>query len=364
MGRKNYNYNILIISNLILHYSQNYKLKVQKIVVFEFEHLSKKFKERGNWSIDYFGIKVSTLGLSNTNPINGILISGIKTLKKLPDRTKENLIEIPIDEIDRIEFALENIANVISLVESSKRTILSTIPSIFLIPENENDKIYLDNSTGFKFNSKKRTNSNYRTQFDMEFCLQNLADRLDGIAIISEANATGHLAGKFHEYFRFFERAFKRSNKGLLKPLSEFLSKNDMMGYSETEIENWIDIRHRSVHANNKKGFVVERDLRSYVPRLEQAVYEVLFNKASWHNKSTLRRSLLDFPVGTVNSSNEKYFKHGTAFKMDIQPLDETSSYPISFKEVFGELPDNAWAPITKEIKFAGDSLSVIPDKE
>jgi hypothetical protein len=274
-------------------------MKLIKSVILCFPSIPENFSK---WRIIYGNIKIQTLNKIPEKNQECLLISAEKPLKKLPIKTEKGLIQIDNIELKEVEQAIENIANIISLSQKVKRTISSTSPSIFLAPTTKKDKVFLENAAGFDFTTSNRTEQHAQIKFDIEFCLKNLNDRFDGIRIIAEANACDHLSGKFHEYLRFLERAFNRESRGLIVPLTDFLIQNKSMDYSQEEIKEWINARHKSVHANHKDGFFVEGDIRPIVHRIEQACYEVLLNKKTWRDKSSLRRNLFSIECGTIGN--------------------------------------------------------------
>ena len=314
--------------------------------------------------INYGDITIKTHETKSKKDKNFILVTAEKELKELPSKTDKNLVKVPKDIIKELEQSLENVVNIISLCERLKRSISSTIPSIFLIITNDNEKKFLSDAKGFDFEKYDRVKNAAIIKFDIEFCLKNLNDRLDGIQIISEANSSEHLSGKFHEYFKFLERAFKRANRGLIEPLSKFLEQNSILGYTKEEIENWITVRHKSIHANRRDGYFVEGDIRPFISRIEQASYEVLFNKKTWHDRSSNRRNLFQISAGTKSSSNEIFAYKGAKMEMRMQLLDETGSYPLNLNAMFNKLNDNWWAPLTKDLKLGGNKLEVIENEE
>ncbi len=317
-------------------------MKLIKILLIEFEDRISNLK-----SLDYNKRSIYSR-INNSVSINGkesnILITEKKGIEYLIE--KDNItISISNNIIKEIEEVAEEFINFISLSKNTGRKISASKPSIFLEPENNLDIMNLSIARNMKFeNISNIASARTDFKFDLDFCKENLQDRIDGVQILAEANSTNHLSGKFHEYIRFFERAFKRENSGLTEPLSKFLSSNKNLGYSKKEIEKWINDRNRSVHANDKSGYLIERDVIKFIDRIEQASYDILFNKLEWGNKSIRRRNLFKFREGTDSDMNNLFIPPSTTSNIMMSFLDETKSYPqnISF-EVYKSIPKNWW---------------------
>lgn len=251
-------------------------MKILKSVTI---NLSKIPEKLTRWTITIGDITIQTHPNKSEKSVEYLIVSAQKELYQLPRKTSNNLIVLPENELKSIEQSIELIANHLSLCENLQRSISSMSPSIFLVASSDEEQEYLEGVKGFDLSNVDRINKETKRTLDLEFCIKNLGDRPDGVLIFSEANSCTHLSGKFHEYIRLFERAFNRSNRGIIDPLSNFLKQNEILGYSKSEIEKWVDIRHKSIHANSPEGFLVEGDLRPYISRVEQACYDVLFKE-------------------------------------------------------------------------------------
>ena len=131
---------------------------------------------------------------------------------------------------------------------------------------------------------------------------------MGGISLLAEALSHSHPTGRFHEILRLFERAFRCSSSTLIKPLTEFLSNAKNQGFSEPEIKNWVvTLRHPATHADRNKDFVLEAAIRPVVHRMEQATYDVLFNKEDWRNPSSTRREIWK-PISGTSSDKMGLF--------------------------------------------------------
>ena len=179
--------------------------------------------------------------------------------------------------------------------------------------------------------------------------------------MLAEALSHSHPTGKFHELLRLFERAFKRSSSKLIKPLAAFLSKAENLGYSESEIKNWVvSLRHPATHADIRDFFVLEAGIRPVVHRMEQAAYDVLFNKMEWRSSSSSRREIWKPISGTLSDKLGLFVTQGKGTTINFQALDGFSSYPLSlldFSSVLPKMiPENWWY---KDGKSKPESMQV-----
>ena len=64
------------------------------------------------------------------------------------------------------------------------------------------------------------------------------------------------------------------------------------VGYSDDEVEELVnDLRHPATHADLRKqaSFASDNDVQHHLVGIEQAAYDVLFNKRDWHTADSDR---------------------------------------------------------------------------
>lgn len=252
-------------------------------------------------------------------------------------------ISIAEKTIDKLVLTIEDCTNIISVSKYNGRRITSTNPSMFLEQENNQDLIILKTAKNFLFKDPELATFSPIHKFDLDFCFDNLIDRYDGVKIFSEAISAKTYSDKLREYFRLFEIGFKKSNRALIEPLFKFLAQNTVFNYRKDEISNWINIRHKTVHANHKQGFLINRNLYSSFARIEQAAVDILFNKEKWNNADLTRRELYNFKTG-VKETGQVYSLPNLDSKFSLIAFDETHTFPMDF--VGGYKPENipnAW---------------------
>ena len=99
---------------------------------------------------------------------------------------------------------------------------------------------------------------------------------------------------------------------------------------------------------------VFEAGIMPVVWRMEQAAYDVVFNKAEWHNPSTERRDIWRPTSGTSSSSGSMFSTQGIQDTFRIQMLDEFAAFPKALIGGFDALPDNWWC---KQVPRDGEVL-------
>jgi hypothetical protein len=102
---------------------------------------------------------------------------------------------------------------------------------------------------------------------------------------------------------------------------------------------------------------VFESDVRPVMGRIQQAAYDVLFNKALWHDADTQRREVW-IPTQWVMPDGELRILQQTALTMSIRPLDAFKAFPLNLTYRFAELPADWW--FTAPESFAVEVLHTI----
>ena len=174
-------------------------------------------------------------------------------------------------------------------------------------------------------------------------------DRLPALSLIAEAHSHSLAAGKFHEYVRLFEYAFALQFSQLPKKLVQFLK--PVYGYTTEEIKSWTKIRDPLTHADGKKSdeIYLDSDVRSYIQRIEQAAYDVLFNKEKWHDKSRERRDIWAPIAATTNNSGNLVIKQGSEPKLGFQVFDDFGVFPQHLNGIITSPPKEWWCRMDNE---------------
>ncbi len=242
----------------------------------------------------------------------------------------DGYVVIPDKQRKQAEEALENLANLIAVSTRSARRITSPIPYFAMLPEDSELLSQLQSTKGLFLPNGGICTASYEVSVDD--CINHLSDRLDGVALLAEVLAQEHLVGRVRELFRFFERAFKTDGERLGTLLKQFLQ-NTPNKFSAQELNEWVRFRGQTIHADRSNEFLLERDLRMTAFRMEEAGYDVLFNKDQWRDASTARRSNLRLPGGSRENTGHLLFKTpSSTIRAQFQFLDASGAYPINLE--------------------------------
>lgn len=256
---------------------------------------------------------------------------------------------IPEDTRKLCEKTIERAAAIMAICNGVKQQIHSAFgPSIFFTPETEAEVELLAQSQGYNNEGANIhiISAPPLSSFDWE---EVFSDRESGLLLMNEALSHQTSSGRFRDYIRLFENAFCLATKELPKKLSQFLYAD--FGYSREEIRLWINLRDPLSHADNKKNDSVyyEADIAPYIDRIEQAAYDVMFNKLKWAEKSSERRCVWLPSSYTQNAENKCMIRLGS--KSRIHMRDRFNTYPIYLRNNFKPLTSPAIAdtPIAHE---------------
>jgi hypothetical protein len=260
--------------------------------------------------------------------------------------THKNQITIPSSARKRAEQAIEAAASMIAVAENCAHSISSPIPCAALKPENDQEQEFLEGTDGIAVDPQKRgiPSGVYRVSGDL--MVQAVGDRLDGVALLAEALSQKHATGRFHEFIRLFERAFRLSSIKLIEALSQYLAGAEL-GYTKEEVRKWVkDLRDPATHADGKyqAHFVLQSDVRPVIRRMEQAAYDVLLNKADWHNPSPKRKAIWSPSAGTCSAGGDVFIVQGKGIELHFKILDEFSAYPSNLGANITKMPNGWWS--------------------
>jgi hypothetical protein len=168
---------------------------------------------------------------------------------------------------------------------------------------------------------------------------------------------------------RVFERAFAAGpTKVCTHLLPAFLAPAGF-GFTSDEVNLWLSLRDRSVHADRRPDFALESETHLVVNRVEQAAYDVLFNKLSWRDETSARRDVFHPWLAAGDSRGEEAVLYkGGDIKFEVCPLDGFGAYPYFPKNYGPELPSGWIGPECSSpgepARLAGCVLSVRADPQ
>jgi hypothetical protein len=267
----------------------------------------------------------------------------------------ELLLIIPEKERKECEAAIETIANLIALAHGASRKIASVDPLIALSKLSKKSSQLLSGCKGIRGNVVARHIGDMRFDLYDRVLTRALASREEGVAILAEALATTHSLSRFREFVRLFELAFARPFTDIRKSLTVFLNSGQTK-FTREEIDRWVDLRHPSTHADKQKTkkVALEGDVAPFIPRMEQAAYDVLFNKKTWHTHDTNRRKRFSPKVSTAGTKGVPTLKKGNSARVTMQFLDCFGAYPMGFTTL-NKRPSDWWYPPPRPFQVTGE---------
>jgi hypothetical protein len=271
-----------------------------------------------------------------------ILLGAIADLPVPPQRNIDDLIEVPQNVREQAEDLLQHSANMLAVAHGVKRHLASPMPCLGLKPESRSEEQLLQQSAGI-VRSLGPGLPWAKGSIDSP-ALERLVDRLDGVALLAEAISAGTALGEFHELIRVFERAFSLGGRSLVLPLSQFLESAEGLGYTRSEVHTFLKtVRDQATHADRRKEFLLESDVRPVIARTRQAAYDVLFNKETWRSPSSERRVVWT-PLAGLADPDVPFIVKGSNVVMQLQVMDEFGVFPHDLSNAANQVPEGWWS--------------------
>lgn len=257
-------------------------------------------------------------------------------------------IRVPREDIGAVDAALAQGANLLSVMCQSRYDVYSPRPYLFLEGETSEEVDQLEQCVKIDLPAFRpgppllAPGGHQKADFQAL-----LADRPTGITLLGAALAAGHGVAKLHELMRLFENAFAVAGHRLVDPLAEFLRAHPHdAGYTRGEVNTWVrELRDPATHADlsRSKRILLDPDVEAQLPRLEQAAYDVLFNKSRWHNVDTGRTPRWGFggtlrrdggvaisDMGVLQVTND--WDHFQAFRLNARYRIQSETLPAGWK--------------------------------
>lgn len=274
------------------------------------------------------------------------IITAHTNLDRLPDLDDQMCILIPNNIRAKCEFYSEHVINIMSVLEGCARHIFSPMGCVALEASSMSEHDFLDSSKGIRIVNNTESSAVWNVKWSPEIG-HALSDRMDGVALLSEAFSSGGDASMYREFVRFLELAFsvQFSDKRLLRKLGEFLGQAGY-GYDRDEIKEWANLRHASIHADLRKTkwIAMTREIRPVIFRMRQACLDVLFNKEIWHDSSTKRRDVYLPYAFTTSKSGHILAKYESVLNINFRLYDEFCIYPRKINVSIDHSKDNFYS--------------------
>jgi hypothetical protein len=307
------------------------------------------------WELVQGDASVTTLAVWDQGGSKRLLYAATRPLARRPRLGKDALVIVPALARKELESLLETAADLSAVATRRRRSISSPTPCVALIPDSTRDAEWLREARGFRIEPGGHPDVEYPIEEDL--IKAALTDRLDGVALLAEAISHGHATGKLVELVRFFERAFRLHSQRLVEALSGFL-RGARLGYTQREVGHWVEgLRNPAVHATMKR-VVFEGDVLPVITRVQQAAYDVLFNKLHWGSKTATRRRLLSPPTGF--GPKGVFVRKETTAALKFQLLDDFGVYPLDLSIGSVQIPEEWWSVVPRSrVQQMGGTLEI-----
>ena len=250
-----------------------------------------------------------------------------------PDFDNDRLIVIPEAPRKLAEAAIVEYGDLLSVTYQCRRIVRSPKPCIGLAGDNESEQSTLSESGGIRapLLSRPRAVLLPEAAPDSPFG-QAVADRLDGLALLADANSEEGPVGQVQNMFRLFERAFARGPKGCVEPLLAFLTAGSVdLGWSREELADWFQrLRPEVTHADRREEYARGADVAPYLGRIEYAAYDVLLNKSTWRSVDSGRRDVVALGAG-LDHDRETMRLQRPGVTVVVPWIDPFGIFPIDF---------------------------------
>jgi hypothetical protein len=145
-----------------------------------------------SFAMDIKGVHLGTIPPWCNKEEKRICVVAEVSLQDRPSFTQKNQIIIPNPACKQAEQAIEAAASMISVSENCAHSISSPGPCAALMPENDQEREFLEGTDGIAVDPQKRgiASGGYRVSEDL--MVQASEDRLDGVALLAEALSQKH----------------------------------------------------------------------------------------------------------------------------------------------------------------------------
>jgi hypothetical protein len=318
-------------------------MKMHRLAIITFE---REIEEATHLSATVGDVEIVTSPVTfKGQPDKRCLMVATIGLESCPYVSDDGFLTVPELPRCKCEWAIESSANMLSVLARRGRKISSATPCVAFSDISDEDQIILNRAKSIRASFIWRCAANEPLELLKSDLPNSLADRLPGLALLAEAMSNRHVVGRFREFLRFFEFAFARKVSQIEKKLAQFL-KGAELGYTHEEVKSWLALRDGATHGDLKKAqtLIMEPDVRPFISRIEQASYDVLFNKAEWHSPSRERRETLRHTVATTDmDSGNLQITQGRAASLEFQITDPFGAFPMALDAILTSPPEGWW---------------------
>lgn len=274
---------------------------------------------------------VSPVSLPHSAPTQILLQANIKTPFEAVQPAQIRLPDPPREAAER---ALSEMAGVLGILAESQWTLTSPRPYMMVSAETSSERRTLRATERVILPPPKIAPPFHGQGLRQAISVAELlSDRPDGVLLLGAATRAGHGVPKLHELFRVLENGFGCAGERLIHPLTTFLQSYPSwdMGYSTGEIAQWVrELRNPATHADlaRSRRIAYDSDVERHLFRIEQAAYDVLFNKKSWTRPDTDRE--MRWAFSAAQRPDGHCVIGATAVLRSISTYDHYETFPLT----------------------------------
>jgi hypothetical protein len=295
-----------------------------------------------SWSTESDGVAVETHLIGEAAGVLHVMITTQVPLDVRPSRSESGYIVIGPEALRRCERVVEEFADLAAVAVRMSRKLSSPNPEVAFSAVTAEERAWLDESEGISRPSEWR--GTFLPSIDLSSpIIASLTERLDGVALLAEALSIEHPTGRFRELLRVFERGFRSSPYRLVDPVADFLSYFDVLQYDKQETFHWFTtLRDKATHADKREDFALARDVEPVLNRVEQAAYDVLYNKLNWRSSDNARRDVWT-PEAGVLPDGSGLLRQDARAPFQARVMDGFGAFPLNLEVRVGEPLSPDW---------------------
>lgn len=263
------------------------KFKLQRFAALKLEKNATKFEE--GQTIYHEGVEVVLRHIPNVPEKHLLVATAYFDAEGITGAWDENVVKVR----ERAETAITAVADVLAIATCGGRLIESCTPHMSVSwPDGTSPNL----GSEWEMKALRSVIEPVGNQYiDLAALAGGVEDRLSGVSLMALALSNSNGLGKYLGLCRLFEDAFALGIGQLSKRLAKMLADGPIdLSYSKSEVDEWVLHRDGAAHGDlaKAKEHVLELDVLKYIPRMQQAAFDVLLNKENWHSSDATRRNL------------------------------------------------------------------------
>ena len=289
---------------------------------------------------------------SNATTPNGthwIVVTAVLPITELPQYDAQGLVAVPVAERERLEEAIEFLANARALARATPCEVFSpSLQCVFFEPMCDEDRAWFAQRSGLQAPHGAVSSLAFLAGTDLSLALQAAEDRVEGVALFNDAIANPHPMGTFRDLILVFEQLFDEVAQNVPVMARLVLESVDTrFGYTDAEVRAWFKLRNRCFHAphekkSRRKPLVKPREVQPLIGRMRQAAYDLLLHKRDWNSRTTHRRNLSPLRAFTTGPTSATV-SGNVEISLSVPMRDPYGRFEMTGNVKFQNVPQMWW---------------------